>query len=465
MIVIVRSRSGSCLEDRRVANERSNAAIERLLLVGFKQFPRGVMTEISRRSMLKGCALQALGSLSVFSLPALAAAIQTNSTSSQRPKLKITDVRTAQVLVHGPQTHVRIYTDQGIFGQGECTDAAVGAASLIHGWRRMLVGRDPLNVEAIWERIRTGGIFAGAQGGQYITALSGLEIALWDLAGKALGLPIYQLLGGKFRDKIRMYCDSDMENPIGEESDRKLPWIKAQGFTAMKIDLDDARDPARFDAVNWTASNGEIDRMVKWVSHVRESIPANMDLACDMHGRYDAPTGKKVAKALEPFRLMWLEEPVPPEDTDAMADIRHSTSTPIACGENLYMRWGYRGLLQKEAVDIIQPDFQKVGGLAEAQKVANMAQTYYVPVAPHCVVSPIGVMATAHACATFPNFLACEWHWINHPDLWKSWVKEGEIIVNGYVTPPDRPGIGVEMNEEVAKKAQIPGTPWFEPEK
>ena len=106
------------------------------------------------------------------------------------------------------------------------------------------------------------------------------------------------------------------------------------------------RDPARFDSVNWTASNGEIDRMVKWVAHVRESIPANMDLACDMHGRYDAPTGKKVAKALEPFRLMWLEEPVPPEDIDAMADIRHSTSTPIACGENIYMRWGYRELFR-----------------------------------------------------------------------------------------------------------------------
>lgn len=415
--------------------------------------------------MLKGCALQALGTASVFSLPRLAAAIQANSSTGRRPRLKISDVRTAQVLVHGPQTHVRIYTDQGIYGQGECTDAAVGAASLIHGWRRMLIGHDPLNVEAIWERIRTGGIFAGAQGGQYITALSGLEIALWDLAGKALDLPVYQLLGGKFRNKVRMYCDSDMEDPIGVESDRKLPWIKAQGFTAMKIDLDDARDPARFDAVNWTASNGEIDRMVKWVSHVRESIPANMDLACDMHGRYDAPTAKKVAKALEPFRLMWLEEPVPAENIDAMADIRHSTSTPIACGENLFMRWGYRELLQKEAVDIIQPDFQKVGGLAEAQKVANMAQAYYVPVAPHCVVSPIGVMATAHACTTFPNFLACEWHWINHPDLWKSWVKEGEIIVNGYVTPSERPGIGVEMNEEVARKAQIPGTTWFEAEK
>jgi len=423
------------------------------------------MAYISRRSLLRGAALQAMGSLSIFSFPALAAAIENNSTPYQRLKLKITDVRTAQVLVHGPQTHIRIYTDQGIYGQGEATDAAVGTSSLIRGWKRMLIGRDPLNVEAIWERIRTLGIFAGAQGGQYITALSGLEIALWDLAGKALGLPVYQLLGGKFRDKVRIYCDSDMEVPIGEEADRKLPWIKAQGFTAMKIDLDDARDPARFDAVNFTASNGEIDRMVKWVSHVREAIPADIDLACDMHGRYDAPTGKRVAKALEPFRLMWLEEPVPPEDIDAMADIRHSTSTQIACGENLYLRWGYTQLLQKRAVDIIQPDFQKVGGIAEAQKVANLAQAFYIPVAPHCVVSPIGVMATAHACTTFPNFLACEWHWINHLDLWKSWVREGEIIVNGYVTPTDKPGLGVEMDEEVAKKAQIPGTPWFEAEK
>lgn len=415
--------------------------------------------------MLKGAALPALGVASTFSLPALAAAIETNSTPFQRPKLKITDVRTAVVQVHGPQTHIRVYTDQGIYGQGESTDAAVGTVSLIHSWRRQLIGRDPLNVEALWERIRTTGLFSGAQGGQYITALSGLEIALWDLAGKALGLPVYQLLGGKFRDKVRIYCDSDVEDPTSPESHPKFDWIKEQGFTAVKIDLDDATDPARFDSVNWTASNGEIDRMVKWVAHTRESFPANVDLACDMHGRYDAPTGKKVAKALEPFRLLWLEEPVPAEDIDAMADIRHSTSTPIACGENLYMRWGFRELLQKEAVDIIQPDFQKVGGLAEAKKVANLAQTFYIPMAPHCVVSPIGVMATAHACLTYPNFLACEWHWINHRDLWKTFVKEGQIIVNGYVTPTDKPGLGVEMDEEVAKKAQIPGTTWFEPEK
>ena len=395
-------------------------------------------------------------------MPALAAALQQTTSPYKRPKLKITDVRTAEVMVHGLQTHIRIYSDAGLIGQGEATDAAQGTVGIIRMFRRMLVGQDPLNVEALWERMRTAGIFAGAQGGQYVTALTGIEIALWDLVGKALELPIYQLLGGKFRDRVRMYCDSDMDDPMGHEADRKLEWIKSEGFTAMKMDIDEARDPARFDAVNWTASNGEIDRMVTWVRHIRESIPKEMDLAVDMHGRYDATTGKRVACAVEPYRLLWLEEPVPPEDIDAMADIRHSTKTPICCGENLYMRWGFRELLEKRAADIIMPDIQKVGGLAEAKKVANLAQTYYVPFAPHCVVSPIGTMASAHVCAAIPNFLVCEWHWINHLDLWRSFVKEGEIIKRGHIALTDRPGIGVEMNEEAARKAQVPGTAWFE---
>jgi galactonate dehydratase len=420
------------------------------------------MPSSTRRSLLKLALAPAAGA---FSLPSLAAAVEQATSPYQRPKLKITDIRTAEVMVHGLQTHVRIYTDQGLIGQGEATDASVGTAALVRSFRRALIGQNPLNVDALWERLRTAGIFAGAQGGQYVTALTGVEIALWDLAGKALGLPVYQLLGGKFRDRIRMYCDSDMEDPLGEEADKKIAWIKSNGFTAMKIDLDDARDPARFDAVNWTASNGEIDRMVSWVKHIRESIPKEMDLAADMHGRYDATTGKRVAGAVEPYRLLWLEEPVPAEDIDAMADIRHSTKTPICCGENLYMRWGFRELLDKQAADIIMPDIQKVGGLSEARKVANLAQTYYVPFAPHCVVSPIGTMASCHVCASIPNFLVCEWHWINHLDLWKDFVKEGEIISKGYVTVTDRPGIGVEMNEPAARKAQVPGTPWFEPTK
>jgi galactonate dehydratase len=391
--------------------------------------------------------------------------MQEASTPYNRPKLKITEIRTAEVVVHGYQVHIRVYTDQGIIGQGECTDAAMGAVPLIHSFARFLVGQDPLNIEAAFERIRTSGIFAGAQGGVYVDALTGIEIALWDIAGKAIGVPVYQLLGGRTRDRVRVYCDSGAREmiPGDEQSKARIQQIRDMGFTAAKIDIDDARDPARFDRVNWTASNGEIDHMVAKVAFTRSLYPKDFDLAVDMHGRYDVNTGMRVAKEMEPFKLMWLEEPVPAENVDAMREVKESTSTPICCGENVYMRWGFRPLLEKQAVSVIEPDFQKCGGLLEARKIADMAHTYYVPVAPHAVTSPIGMMATAHVCTVIPNFLAQEWHWIDSPDLWRNWVKEGEIIQKGFITPTDRPGFGVEMNEETARKAQVPGTSWFEP--
>ena len=415
---------------------------------------------ISRRRLLQTAGVPVAGTLA---LPSLAAAIQASSTPYQRPKVKITDVRTAMVAVHGAQAHIRIYTDQGLVGQGESTDAATATPALVRSLRGFLVGKDPLNVDALWEEIRRGGIFHGAQAGQFVAALSGLEIALWDLAGKALGLPVYQLLGGKFRDQVRIYLDTDMQDNLGPECDRKVAFAVENGFSVAKIDIDEARDPNRFDRFNRTANNAEMDRMLKEVRHVREKLPASIELAVDMHGFYDAPTAKRVAKELEPFRLLWLEEPVPAENIETMAEVKRSTNTPIACGENLYMRWGFTELMEKRAVDIIQPDFQKTGGLAEGIKIANLADGYYIPVAPHCVVSPVGLMASVHACASFPNFLALEWHWVNHTDLWKNWVKEGEIIEKGFVTVPDRPGLGVEMVEEVAKKAQLPGTSWFGP--
>jgi galactonate dehydratase len=202
--------------------------------------------------------------------------------------------------------------------------------------------------------------------------------------------------------------------------------------------------------------------MLAKIAFTRENYPKNIDLAVDMHGRYDATTGKRVAKEVEKFKLLWLEEPVPAENIDAMRDIRASTSTPICCGENVYLRHGFREILEKRAADIVMPDFQKCGGLLEARKIADMAHTYYVPVAPHAVTSPIGMMATAHVCVAIPNFLVQEWHWIDSPDLWRNWVKQGEIIENGFISPTDSPGLGVEMNEDGARKAQVPGTPWFE---
>jgi galactonate dehydratase len=420
------------------------------------------MRHTDRRTLLKSGLMSLAG---IAGLPSLSAAVQQASTPLNRPKLKITDVRTAEVRVHGYQVHVRVHTDQGIVGQGECTDAAMGTVPLIRSFGRQLLGQDPLNVEAAFERVRTSGVFAGAQAGVYVTALTGIEIALWDIAGKALGVPVYQLLGGKVRDRVRVYCDSGAREMIpGDERSRaRIHEIQQMGFTAAKIDIDDASDPARFDRVNWTASTGEIAHMVEKVAFTRELYGKTFDLAVDMHARYDAGTGKRVAKELEPLKLMWLEEPVPAENIDAMRDIRESTGTPIQCGENVYLRWGFRELLEKRAVDIIAPDLQKCGGLLEGRKIADLAHTYYVPIAPHAVTSPIGMMATAHVAAAIPNFLCQEWHWIDSLDLWRNWVKEGEIIEKGFIMPSDRPGLGVEMHEDGARKAQVPGTPWFEP--
>lgn len=422
------------------------------------------MVRLNRRSWLKS-SLMPLSSM--LTLPSLSRAVQAVSTPYRRPKLKITEIRTAEVRVHGYQVHVRVYTDQGIVGQGESTDASQGNVPLIRSFARLLVGQDPLNVEAAFERVRTSGVFAGAQAGQYVTALTAVEIALWDIAGKALGLPVYQLLGGKVRDRVRIYCDSGSREmiPGDDRSLARIREIQEMGFTAAKIDIDDATDPARFDRVNWTASNGEIDHMLAKIAFTREHYPKNYDLAVDMHARYDATTGKRVAKEVEPFKLLWLEEPVPAENVDAMRDIRASTSTPICCGENIYMRYGFREILEKRAADIIMPDFQKTGGLLEARKIADMAHAYYVPVAPHAVTSPVGMMASAHVCAAIPNFLVQEWHWIDSLGLWRNWVKEGEIIEKGYITPPERSGLGVELNDDGARKAQVPGTPWFEPMK
>src|ERR1044071_9499498 len=191
------------------------------------------MQPIDRRTLLKGGLLSIAG---MAGLPSLRAAVEQATGEYRRPKLKITEVRTAEVRVHGYQVQVRVYTDQGIIGQGESTDAAAGNVPLIRSFARMLIGQDPLNVEAAFERIRTSGVFAGAQSGQYVAALTAIEIALWDLAGKALGVPVYQLLGGKVRNRVRIYCDSGAREmvPGDEHSKARIKQIRDLGFTAAK---------------------------------------------------------------------------------------------------------------------------------------------------------------------------------------------------------------------------------------
>ena len=385
--------------------------------------------------------------------------------------MKITAVKTAASVGHCLHLWVKIETDAGITGLGECVHGGTAAIALIHQLRPDLIGRDPFQIDAIFEDLRRRYVFEGGFAGAFITALTGIEIALWDLKGKALGVPVYALLGGKFRDKIRMYADCQVEPDMDRDTIRRVvDGVLARGFTALKIDLDVGAytgkrvgsDDPLFDRFNYTAGEREHDLMVDLVERVTTAAGKGIAVAADVHTRLDVPSAIRLARDLEPFRLMWLEEPVPPENIAAMREVKRSTTTPNCAGENLYLRHGFCELITQQAVSVIMPDIPKCGGLSECRKIANLAELYYIPFAPHNVASPIGSLASAHVCASIPNFLVLEFHWL-HRDYWTTIIKEKEdIIRDGYITLSDRPGIGLDLDEAVARQHQWPGTTWFE---
>ena len=393
-------------------------------------------------------------------------AIERTPKLSAPSDLKITDIKCGYTR-GGHSLFVKIYTNQDIIGHGEGVDATPGTYHLVKMFGTRIKGKSPLNVHRLFEDIRKSGFFEGAQSGMYIAVLTAVETALWDVAGKALGLPVYQLLGGKFRDKIRVYMDTALyQNRLPEPKDFAVAAKEAvdMGFTAVKFDLDQANDPNKYDYYNWTASPAEIQRMYDQMAATREAVGPNIDICADMHGRYDGITGEKVAKVLEPLNMMWLEEPIAAENPDAYKKITDSTSTPICAGENHYLAHGFRPLLENGAVDIIMPDLQKAGGLGEGQRIANLANLYYVPFAPHMVASFLGAMASCHVCASVPNFMILEWQIYFHKNpMFKEIVTfDGPMVENGFITLSEKPGIGVEINEEGMRKYAPKGVPFFE---
>ena len=393
-------------------------------------------------------------------------AIDKTPKSSAPSDLKITSIKCGFIR-GGHSLFVKIYSNQDIVGHGEGVDATPGTYHLVKLFETRLVGKNPLNVNRLFEDIRRAGFFEGAQSGMFVAVLSAVEAALWDLTGKALGLPVYQLLGGKFRDKIRVYCDTALYQsklPAPKEFADAALEAKKMGFNAVKFDLDQADDPGKYDKYNWTASPAELQRMVDQLTAAREAVGPNIDICVDMHGRYDAPTGHQVAKRVEHLNLMWLEEPIPAENAEAYKAITDSTSTPICAGENHYLAHGFRRLLEIGAVDIIMPDLQKCGGLGEAQRIANLANLYYIPFAPHMVASYLGAMASCHVCASVPNFLILEWQIYFHKDpMFKEIITfEGTQVENSFITLSNKPGIGVEINQEGMRKYATPGVPFFE---
>ncbi|MCZ6774087.1 MAG: mandelate racemase/muconate lactonizing enzyme family protein [Proteobacteria bacterium] len=346
---------------------------------------------------------------------------------------------------------VKVETDEGITGIGEAYHGA-GVHQIVVDERLMrpLIGQDPRNVDKLFRDMMGAMSASGFYQGAVMSAISGIETALWDITGQAAGVPIWQLLGGKFRDQIRIYNDchaGETETPEAYAATARE--VEARGFTAIKFDIDPL--PSRRDRYNRCISNDDIFHYVEVVTAIRESLDSNTDLAIDAHWFYAPVDILKVAYAFEDLNLLWLEDPIPPENVDAMAAVTKATRTPICTGENLYSRFGFRDLIQNQGADIISPDLAKAGGLLEGRRIADLADMYYIPVAPHNIGSPIETVATCHVMAAVPNFLVLEFHHLDHP-LWDVLIDEEPLIQDGHIAVPDRPGLGVTLNEDVVKE-------------
>ncbi len=422
----------------------------------------------SRRSFIGKTAMGSALGFGMFSAAGkdLENAVDNYPKHSAPSDLKITEIKCGYIR-NGHGLFVKIHTDQGIWGCGEAVDAVPGTYHLVKMFGERLKDKNPLNVNRLFEDIRKSGFFEGAQSGMFVAVLSAVETALWDLAGKALDVPVYQLLGGKFRDRIRLYMDTALyQFRLPEPKDFAAAAREAvdMGFTAIKFDLDQANDPNKYDRYNWTASPAELQRMYDQIAAAREEVGPNIDICADMHGRYDAITGEKVARLMEPLDLMWLEEPIPAENVEAFKQITDATTTPICAGENIYLAHGFRKMLELQAVNIIMPDLQKAGGLGEGQRIANLANLHYVPFAPHMVGSYLAAMASSHVCASVPNFMILEWQIYFHKnEMFDEIVDyDGPKVEDGFIPISEKPGIGVEINEEGMRKYATPGMPFFE---
>lgn len=387
--------------------------------------------------------------------------------------MKIVDVQACVIGKQEPDsggsvwTFVRIYTDEGIVGTGECNSGGPGYSGFatkeaILAMKDRIIGQDPFNVNLIYESLRRKGRYGGSSEAPLIFALTGIDNALYDIMGKALGVPVYKLLGGKFRDKIRLYADCHFGDDDSPESfGEKAMGAVEDGFGAVKFDVDHM-GVGELDPYNWTVGAKEMTHVVSVIEGVRDAIGWDIDLAIDCHGQFDLPSAITLAKAVEPLRLMWLEEPVPAENMDAMAQVRASTSTIICTGENQYTRFEFLELFEKKACDVIMPDLAKAGGIAEAKRIADLADAHYIPIAPHNVSSPLGMMAACHVMASVPNFLFLEFHarFIS----WWSDLCEGDtpFIEDGSMTVSEKPGIGVELNDEFAKTMMWNGDTYFD---
>ena len=393
--------------------------------------------------------------------------------------VEITDVQTVMVDGNFPWTLVRVYSDAGVVGTGEAYWGA-GIPELVERMKPFVVGENPLDIDRLYEHLVQKMSGEGSIGGPTITAISGIEIALHDLAGKLLDIPAYQLLGGKYRDTVRVYCDCH----TGEEEDARGTAVPSDGertateaaaasaheaervveelgYDALKFDLDVPSGREK-DRANRHLRNAEIEHKVEIVEAVTEAVGDRADVAFDCHWSFSGGSARRLAAALEPYDVWWLEDPVPPENHEVQREITRETNTPIAAGENVYRKHGNRTLLEEQAVNIIAPDMPKVGGMRETRKIADLADLYYTPVAMHNVSSPVATVAAAHVGTAIPNVLAVEFH-SYQLDWWEDLVEE-PVIEDGRIEVPEAPGLGVTLDLDTVEAHMVEGETLFDEE-
>jgi L-alanine-DL-glutamate epimerase-like enolase superfamily enzyme len=392
------------------------------------------------------------------------------ATASSPSNLKITDLRVAGL---GAISLIRIDTNQGIYGLGETYTSSSGVYPLL--LKSRILGENPCNVDRIFRKIRQFGFHSRQASG--VTAI---EMALWDLAGKAYNVPVYQLLGGKFRERIRIYADTT-ESQDPKVFAARLKGRLDQGYTWLKMDLGMNLVEKTPGTVTyplgatqnygsdfghmggWELTDKGIDMMAGYVAQVREIVGMEVPLSADHFGHIGVNSCIRLGKALEKHNLAWLEDMVPWTNTDLLQRIADAVDTPIATGEDIYLKEPFERLCEAHAVDIIHPDIGCSGGLLETKKIGDMAQSYGVPMALHSGATPVGHMAACHVAAATENFLVLEHHHVEDP--WWEEMAEGvekPIVNRGFVRVSEKPGIGVTLNEEAVRKLVRQGG-YFEP--
>jgi L-alanine-DL-glutamate epimerase-like enolase superfamily enzyme len=431
---------------------------------------------MNRRSVLKSSAMAALGG-ALWRSEAAEGAIQNVNTRSRPSGLKITDLRIAHV-AKAPMNCpiIRIDTNQGIYGLGEVRDGASPTYALM--LKSRLLGENPCDVDRLFRKIKQFGGHARQGGG-----VSGIEMALWDLAGKAYNVPVYQMLGGKFRDRIRIYADTTESKDPHIYAQRMKERKEAMGLTWLKMDLgidmvadtpgtvtqrsdltpnEMALTPHPLLAMEVTDKG--IALLEQYVAAVRDAVGMEIPLSMDHLGHLGVKSIIRLGKAYEKYNLAWMEDVIPWQYTDLLKQISAESPTPILTGEDIYLKESFRVLCENHAVSKIHPDLATAGGILETHKIGDLAWEYGVPMAMHFAGTPVSCMANVHCAAATQNFLALENHSLDVP-WWNDLVEgvEKPIVNHGWIVVPDKPGLGITLNEEVVKEHLLPGTSYFSP--